>query len=174
LPALELLIAKVGLAGALSQTDLPLDPPVPGLNRVPLRRLYCWLRVLAIPGARVAYLDTGAPLTVFPRQVWKNEFNWQAGRDYEELSVAGIGTLRGQVLGYRYSCRLARLKVPVELAGHDPKGNRLRLDSLVCLLADIGGPPFTILGLWGGVFTGRKLVVETRPNSDDILARLEF
>ena len=59
-----------------------LDPPLPGLNRVLLRRLYCWLRVPPVPGAQVAYLDTGAPLTYFPHDVWHDTFHWQAGRDY--------------------------------------------------------------------------------------------
>jgi hypothetical protein len=155
--------------------NLVLAPPVAGLNRVLVRHLYCSLRVPPIPGTYQAVLDTGSPLTVFPHDLWYHQFGWRAGRDFDELSVAGIGTtLTGQVLGYRYSCRLARLRVPVELAGRDPKGDRLRLDALVCQLADIGGPPFTILGLWGGAFTGRRLAVETQTNSDDLFARLEF
>jgi hypothetical protein len=152
-----------------------LDPPIPGLSRVLVRHLYCSLRVPPVPGAYEAVLDTGAPLTIFPRSLWDHQFRWQAGRDYDELSVAGIGTtLRGQVLGYNYSFRLARLRVPVELAGRDPRGARLRLDALVCQLADTGGPPFILLGLWGGAFSGRRLAVEPQPNSDDLIAQLEF
>ena len=155
--------------------NLVLSPPLPGLSRVLIRHLYCSLRVPPVPGAYPAVLDTGAPLTVFPHNLWSNQFKWRAGRDYDELPVVGIGTvLTGQVLGYRYSFRLARLRVPVELAGRDPKGDRLRLDSLVCQLADAGGPPFVLLGLWGGAFTGRRLAVEPQPNSDDLHARLEF
>lgn len=105
--------------------------------------------------------------------MWSERFNWQAGRDYDELTVAGNPTLRGQVLGKQFTCRLARLRVAVELAGADLKAPRLRLDSLVCQLADTGGPAFVILGLWGGVFTGRRLAVETPPGSDDLAARLE-
>ena len=153
---------------------LALDPPVAGLNRVLIRELSCALRVPPHPGAYHAVLDTGAPLTIFPHWIWHHQFGWQAGRDYEELRVAGIPALTGQVLGYRYSCRLAQLKVPVELAGRDPKGARLRLDALVCQLADTGEPPFILLGLWGGAFTGRRLAVELRSNSDDLQARLEF
>lgn len=78
------------------------------------------------------------------------------------------------MLHHHYSLRLARLRVPVELAGRDPKGDRLQIDSLVCQLADAGGPPFTLLGLWGGTLTGRKLAVDPQPNSDDLTASLEF
>jgi hypothetical protein len=173
LPALELLLEKIGLSGLPG--DLVLAPPLPGLNRVLLRRLYCWLRVPPVPGAKIAYLDTGAPLTVFPHQIWKNDFNWQPGRDFDELSVAGLsGPLLGQILGHQFTCKLARLRVPIDLAGRDPKGDRLWLGSLVCLLADPGSPAFIILGLWGGAFTGRRLTVETKPNSDDLQERLEF
>jgi len=127
------------------------------------------------PGAFDAVFDTGAPLTVIPHKLWNQQFRWQAARDYEELTIAGVGTvLRGQVLHYRYSCRLVRLRVPIELAGANLKAPRMRLDSLVCQLAEPGGPPFIILGLWGGVFEGRRLAIDRVPNSDDLAARLEW
>ncbi len=174
MPALELFV-RPPLNFIPPDGNLALNPAVPGLNRVLIRDLSCVLRVPPISGAYHAILDTGAPLTIFPRSLWGHQFRWQAGRDYDELSVAGIGTaLTGQVLGYRYAFRLARLRVPVELAGRDPKGDRLRLDALVCQLADTGGPPFILLGLWGGPYTGRRLAVEPQPNLDDLHARLEF
>jgi hypothetical protein len=93
--------------------NLNLNPPIPGLHRVLVRELACSLRVPPHPGVFKAILDTGAPLTIIPRDLWDYRFRWQAGRDYEELSVTGTGTtLRGQVLGYSYSFRLARLRVP--------------------------------------------------------------
>jgi hypothetical protein len=148
--------------------NLDLSPPLPGLNRVLIRELSCSLRVPPIPGAYKAVLDTGAPLTLFPHDLWHHRFRWRPGQHFDELSVAGLaGPLTGHVIGRRFHCRLARLRVPVELAGRDPKGDRLRLDSLVCQLAEAGRPPFTILGLWGGAFVGRQLAVELQPNSDD-------
>jgi|SRR5581483_859043 len=171
---LDLFVEAIPVVGLPGDGNLVLDPPQVGLSRVLLRRLYCWLRVPPISGAYKAVIDTGAPLTVFPRQIWDHQFRWQAGRDYDELSVAGVGaTFRGQVLGLRYSCRLARLRVAVELAGQDAKAPRLRLDNVVCQLADSGGLQFVILGLWGGPLVGRRLAVEPRP-ADDLAARLEF
>jgi hypothetical protein len=162
-PSLELIVLPPDVRNLPVDGNLPLDPPFPGLDRVLLRRLQCWLRVPPIPGAHDAVLDTGAPLTVFPHTLWNHQFRWQAGRDYDELSVAGVGTVQqGQVLGHR------------ELAGRNPRGDRLRLDGLVCQLADRGSPPYVILGLWGGVFEGRRLAVERLPASDDLAARLEF
>lgn len=121
MPSLELFVAPPPRF-VPQHGNLVLDPPISGLSRVLVRNLYCSLRVPPIPGVYDAILDTGAPLTIFPRSLWDYQFRWQAGRNYDELSVAGIGTtLRGQVLGYSYSFRLARLRVPVELAGRDPK-----------------------------------------------------
>lgn len=174
MPALDLFVNSFPVVGLSTDGNLNLTPPIIGLNRVLLRRLYCSLRVPPIPGAYEAVLDTGAPLTLFPHSLWYHQFGWRAGRDFDELTVAGVSALTGQVLGHRFSCRLARLRVAVELAGRDPKGDRLRLDSLVCQLADTGGPPFVILGLWGGAFTGRRLAVEPLPGSDELTARLEF
>jgi hypothetical protein len=175
MPALELMVEQLDIRGLPEDGNLILEPPIPGLNRVLLRRLICWLRVPPIPGTRKAIIDTGSPLTLFPYKIWHDDFRWRAGRDYDELKVAGNPPLHGQIDGYRFNCRLARLRVPVELAGRDLKAQRLRLDSLVCQLAERGGPPFVILGLWGGVFTGRRLAVDPQPaGGDDLSARLGF
>ena len=173
MPSLDLMVMPVPVAGLPPDGNLVLDPPVPGLDRVLLRRLYCYLRVPPHPGAFDAIIDTGAPLALFPHNLWDGHFRWRAGRDYDELSVAGVGTtLRGQVLGHQFGVRLARLRVPVELAGADLTADRLRLDGLVCQLADPGGPPFVLLGLWGNALDGRTLRVERRPGADDLFARL--
>lgn len=174
MPLIDLITEKFEGVGLPPDGNLVLDPPLPGLDRVLLRRLFCWLRVPPIPGAKTAVIDTGAPLTIFPHSVWYSDYGWRAGRDYDELTVAGGAALSGQVLGHRYTLRLARLRVPVVLSGKNLKGDRLQLDSLVCQLADPGGPPFVLLGLWGGPFDNRKLAVEREPNGDDLLARIEF
>ena len=54
----------------------------------------------------------------------------------------------------------------MELAGKDLKAKRLRIDSLVCQLADPGGPPFVILGLWGGILEGRRLAIDRLSGPD--------
>src|SRR4051812_3453073 len=110
MPTLELHVEKLDVVGLPDDGNLVLDPPVPGLDRVLLRRLFCLVRVATISGARKAYLDTGSPLSIFPHRIWHDEFLWQPGRDFDELSVAGVGpVLRGQVLSHHYSCRLVRL-----------------------------------------------------------------
>lgn len=173
MPVLELFVSPPNIPTLPASGNLDLSPAVPGLGRVPIRRLVCSLRVPPIPGAREAILDTGAPLSIFPHRVLSGDYNWKAGRDYDELSVAG-GAPTGQVLGFHYSFRLVRLRVPVVLSGKNLKGDRLRIDSLVCQLAKAGGPTFILLGLWGGVFDNRRLVIDRDPAGDELTARLEF
>jgi hypothetical protein len=172
---LELFVLPPPLRHFPANGNLDLAPAVGALHRVLLRRLSCALLVPQLRGTFEAVIDTGAPLTIFPHQFWHRDFGWQVGRDFDELSVAGIGTaLQGQVLGHQFTCKLARLRFPIELVGSHLAGDRLRLDSLVCQLADPSALSFIILGLWGGAFTGRRLVVESQPNSDELQARLEF
>lgn len=173
MPALDLFVSA---PARLLPTDgiLVVDPPLPGLPRVLIRQLVCTLRAPPAAGAFEAVLDTGAPLSIFPHHLWSGHFSWRAGRDYEEIAVAGGYSLTGRVLHHRYSLRLARLRVPVVLAGTNLQGDRLTIDSLVCQLADPGGPPFIILGLWGGPLTNRRLAIDEEPGGDDLLARLDW
>jgi hypothetical protein len=175
MPALDLFVDAIEVKNLPSDGILVLNPPLPTINRVLLRRLSCILRVPGVRGVRQAILDTASPLSVFPYHVWHGIFNWQEGHDFDELSIAGVGkTLQGQILGHRYSCRLVHLRVAIELSGKNLKGDRLKLDSLICQLADPGNMPYILLGLWGGPFVGSRLVVDRMTGSDDLEARLEY
>jgi hypothetical protein len=146
-PSLDLYVDPIRISALAGGGDIRLDPPTAGLPRVPLRQLSCALRVPPIPGAKRAIIDTGAPLSLFPHQVWADEYRWREGRDFDILTVAGNPPLRGHMLGLRYAFRLARLRVPITLAGQNLTGPRLQIDSLVTQLAEPGGPPFILLGL---------------------------
>jgi len=175
MPALELFVDAIPIRNLPVDGNLILNPPLPKLDRVLLRRLSCLLRVPPVRGISEAILDPGAPLSEFPYRVWHDHFHWQPGRDYDELTIAGVGTtLQGQVLNHSFVCRLARLRVPVELSGTNLRGDRLKLDSLICQLADPGSMPYILLGLWGGPFVGSSLSVRRKPGGDDLEARLEF
>jgi hypothetical protein len=56
------------------------------------------------------------------------------------------------------------------LGGQHLTGPRLQIDSLVTQLAEPGGPPFILLGLWGGVLDGRRLAFGTAPDGDPTAA----
>ena len=158
--------------------NLPLDPPLraPDLSRLLSRRLYVNLRCPPIPGAYQMALDTGAPFSLFPRKLWRDQLNWQEGRHFESCHLAGAGPfLTSQLLNQSFRVRLVRLLVPVELAGRG--GDRLRVERLIAQLAEpatvADDPKFAVLGLFGGVFEGRKLALD-RQASDDLAARLEW
>ena len=166
MPRIELVTQPMTPPGTTVNGDWPLAAPSRGLRRIPLRRLTCFLRVPPIPGAKRAIIDTGAPLTYFPHQVWANEFNWREGRDFDILPVVGNPPLVGQTLSSLYAFRLARLRVPIFLAGRDLTGPRLQIDSLVTQLCEPGGPPVILLGLWGGVLDGRRLAFGSAHDGD--------
>lgn len=170
MPRVELIVEPVEIRGVAADGDIPLEPPQPGLARVPLRRLTCYLRVPLVPGAQRAVIDTGAPISYFPHQIWANDFRWREGRDFDILPIAGNPPLVGQTLGFRYPFRLARLRVPIILAGRDLRAPRLQVDSLVTQLAERGGPTVILLGLWGGVLDGRRLEFGTAPDGDPTAA----
>ena len=96
-PSFDLRTLPVPVVGLPPDGDLPLAPPVPGLGRVLLRRLACWFRAPPHPGAVDAILDTGAPLHSSRIRLWDQRFRWRAGRDYDELSVAGSARTYGGV-----------------------------------------------------------------------------
>lgn len=160
MPALDLYVDTVRLGVSAPTGDYRIAPTTRGVGRIPLRQLSCALRVPPIPGAKRAIIDTGAPLSLFPHHTWANEFRWREGRDFDVLPVAGDPPLTGRVLSHRYAFRLARLRVPITLAGRDLAGPRLQVDSLVTQLAEPGGPAFILLGLWGGVLDGRRLLFD--------------
>ena len=158
---------------------LPLDPPLrnPPLERLSAHRLYAVLRCQPIPGAIDVVLDTGAHFALFPQRFWRDRFGWVEGRHFESCHIAGVGPVIGsQLLAQSFRVRLVRLKISVELAGKN--GDRLRLDHLIAQLAEPAAvrddPKFAILGLFGGVFAGRRLFVDQSPTGDDLTARLEW
>jgi hypothetical protein len=156
---------------------LPLAAPLvsPPLSRLRHLRLICNFRVPPVAGVREAILDTGAPFTLVPRYLWRDEFRWKEGRDFEVCDIAGVGPyLDAMLLADDYRCRVVRLKVPVEIAGSVPAAPRLIVQNLVAQLPESDSPKRMIFGLWGGVFTGCRLAVEASPTPEDLAARLEW
>ena len=156
---------------------LPLSTPLksPPLSRLGHLRLLCNFRVPPVPGVREAILDTGAPISVFPRSMWRDEFRWKEDVEFEVCEVAGVGTvLDATVLGHNYRCRVVRLNVPVEIAGSRLGEDRLVVPRLIAQLPESDGPKQAIFGLWGGVFTGCRLTVGASSASEVLDARLDW
>lgn len=174
-PSLDLIIRRLRVAGTDRDGNWPLAASPPGLPRVPVRRLIAMVRCPPHAGAYEIVLDTGAPLSVLPSNLWAEKWGWRPGRDFDELLVVGIGSrLRGSVAGGSYTGRLVRARVPLDLSG-PTAGPRLRLDGLIVQLADPGcGPADPLLGLWGNALDGRSLHIDRLPGSDDLAARLDF
>lgn len=172
-----------GREAAFPGGNVPLSPPLtqPPLAFLRLRRLRCQCRVTlsAAPGDfgfADAVVDTGCPISLIPKHVWRGKFQLEEGKHFDVCHIADFGErFRSQLLGAALTCRVVRLKVPVVLAGTSyAPADLLRIDNLVAQLSDTDEPKEMLLGLWGGVFEGRRLVVDRVPTSDDLTARFEW
>jgi hypothetical protein len=158
--------------------NLPVSPPLAHLR---LRRLRCMCRVALSSspgdfGFADATLDTGCPITLIPKNVWQVAFRFREGMHFDVCHIADFGErFRSQLLGSSLTCRVVRLKVPVVLAGTSyAPANLLRVDNLIAQLSDTDEPKEMLLGLWGGVFEGRRLVVDRTAGGDDLAARFDW
>lgn len=173
----------LGREEAFSGGNVAILPPLtaPPLTRLRFRRLRCLCRVqrsvgLSDFGFADAIIDTGCPVSIIPKHIWKGAFHFEEGRHFEVCHIADLGErIRNQLLASSLTCRVARLKVPVVLAGTSfAPEHLLRIDNLVAQLSDTNEPQEMLLGLWGGVFEGRRLVVDRLSETNDLAARFEW
>jgi hypothetical protein len=104
---------------------------------------------------RGAFIDTGAPLSVFPEREWRP---WEDRIEW--LRFAGGVTARAprlRVLGGSYPYRMGRVLV----AAADTHGRQLPRVPVIAQFAEDGGNLSGILmGMRGGILDGRRLVVD--------------
>jgi len=139
----------------------------PVLKRLRIPRLKCLFRSPPSPGAFEAIFDTGAPVSIIPFSLWNDRFRWREGVHFEVCEIEGLGrNVEAQVLSANYQCMIARLKVPVVLSGLH--GDRTQLDQLITQLPLTREWNRLILGLWGGIFEDRQLMLDRLPNTDEL------
>ncbi len=102
-----------------------------------------------------AIVDTGAPISIFPRSVWLGFAN-----EIEKLSLLGLGSESPVIAlgGSRFPFRLGRIVITV----YDGESRYLSATPILALFVDepLGSrPPPVLLGLWRGVLEGRRLVM---------------
>lgn len=128
---------------------------------VPVPRIVCTLAVGSRRRLMDGWIDTGSPLTIFPLDMWEpfaDQISWAGAPDAVfPVSVGGavvpvrFGRVRVGVVSADLRAELAAVDVSAMFA-QGPSPNRVPL-----------------IGLWGGVLAGRRLVVEP----DLASARLE-
>lgn len=128
---------------------------------IPFLRLFVLLRI-GCQARRIVdgIIDTGAPLTVFPRLTWKRfakDIEWLA-LPPEKFARSWLTNLRGRT-GGRSACRIGRVFVEA----FDVEGGLRFLPGGV-ILAQFEEIETTedriILGLHGGILENRRLIVE--------------
>ncbi|HSQ57324.1 MAG TPA: hypothetical protein VLM40_16500 [Gemmata sp.] len=141
---------------------LPLVLPHGGRFQAPRLRFHCLLRLPEHLLPRDGIVDTGAPLSCFPLSIWTS---FRFGTDFEWLPFeAGFTPPTGQMIGWRYTFRIARFLVPLSLMDYATEVDR---HNVIAAFADTDPPapaarlalPPIIIGLWGGLLEGGKLAV---------------
>ena len=166
----------------LRLTTLPLDPvPVKtpdgsGLI-IPRPQFRCLVRLPNTLMPRDAIIDTGSPLSLFPRGIWDK---FQEGRDFEWLPFQlGYIPIPSRIAGWSFSYRMARMLQKMSL--FDMQSELLR-ESIIAQFAEGNPPappgskrpPYIVLGLWGGVLEDTNLRIQTDPGTGQVAGTLEW
>jgi hypothetical protein len=156
-PTLRLSVTNQGM--------LPLALPAGGTLQVPRIRFHCLARLPQFTMPRDGIIDTGAPLSCFPFSLWGR---FHLGTDYEWLPFEpGFTPPVGQMVGWRYTFRMARFLVPIGLMDLTTEATR---SEVIAQFADNDPParagrslPQFVIGLWGGLLEGGKVAVVRTP-----------
>ncbi len=155
--------------------SLPLSLQGGGLLQAPRLRLHCLVRLPQFMMPRDGVIDTGAPFTCFPRSIWSR---FREGTDYEWLPFdTGFQPPLGQLMGWRFSFRMAQFLTPLTIMGYSSEVDR---PGVVAQFADGDPPgrsghmlPWVMIGVWGGILEGSKLAIDRGPNRS-LVGTLEF
>jgi hypothetical protein len=152
-------VPQLALRSFPSGNSIPLVPLT-----APRVQLRCWVRVPGFATPRDGIVDTGSPFSWVPEAIWQR---FVFGTDYEWLPYApGYVPPRTNTAGWSFSFRFARLLVPLVLL--DSATAFPRCD-VIAQFADGNpaargsAPSYLVLGLWGGVFEGTRLVFGPGP-----------
>jgi hypothetical protein len=131
-----------------------------GSEAVHLERLVVLLRIRQTPNLILeCFVDTGAYLTVFPQNIWKEfeaSIHWLTAQEESELPQ-WCKQFRGAVGGSN-SCRLGRIAVEFCDCEHPP--HIIGPVDIFALFASDGGKmKRTLVGLGGGVYHKRRLLL---------------
>jgi hypothetical protein len=155
---------------------MPVSPAAGGTLHVPRQQLRCLVRLPRFLPPQDGVIDTGAPLTCFPKEVWER---FAEGRDYEWLPFeAGFVPPLGQMVGWRYSFRVARFLVPLALTDLSVEVER---PDVIAAFADGDPPdrrgqavPLFVVGPWGGLLEGGAIHVARDAATGRVRGELAF
>ena len=161
---------------AVQLTPLPLVLPNGGTRDVPRLRFHCLVRLPQHLLPRDGIIDTGAPHSCFPFSIWNS---FRLGTDYEWLPFEpGFVPPAGQMIGWRYTFRMARFLVPLSLMDYVTEVER---PNVIAAFANSDPPapasrlalPPIVIGLWGGLLEESKFTL-TRLPAAHLAAELEL
>lgn len=155
MPNLQLAVQTTGPA-------LPVVLPPGRIVDVPRIQFRCLVRLPHFLMPQDGIIDSGAPLTCFPKAIWDR---FVEGTDFEWLPFApGTRPPPGRVGKWLFTFRMARFLVPLGLMDYQTQVDR---SEVIAQFADNDppsdprkkAPPPVIIGLWGGLLEGGTLSI---------------
>jgi len=156
---------------------LTVADPRGGAVRVPVPQFRC---LVQLPGGlfpKDAVIDTGAPITWFPENVWRP---LRDGVDFEWLGFPpGVPPPVARISSWQFTYRMVRFLAPLTLMDYSTMVDRP--DVVAAFAAGnppayrtSKAPPPVIVGLWGGLLEGGRLAVGRDPAGGQVTGELEF
>jgi hypothetical protein len=168
-------VPTIRLATGQWANPLDVDLPHGGLLSVPQPQFRCLVRLPNSLLPKDAVIDTGAPFTFIPHEVWHP---LRPGVDYEWLPfAAGAPQPVGRIAGWRFTFRIARFLAPLSLLDYTTEIERPDVIAAFASSNPPGGRPglpAIIIGLWGGLLEGGRIGVERDPATGRTTGDLAF
>lgn len=153
----------------------PLDVDLPGGGSLAVHQpqFRCLLRLPNALLPKDAVIDTGAPFTFFPEEVWRP---LRVGVDYEWLPFAtNTSPPPARIAGWQFTFRIARFLLPVTLLDYTTTVER---HDVVAAFADSNpraarkSLPSIIIGLSGGLLEDGAIGIARDPASGRLRGEL--
>ena len=165
----------IHLATGQWANPLYVDLPGGGSLAIPQPQFRCLIRLPNQLLPKDALIDTGAPFTFLPEEVW---MPLRVGSDYEWLPfTAGTRPPPARIAGWQFTFRIARFLAPLTLLDYSTVVERhgvIAAFAAGSVSATRKSLPPIIIGLWGGLLEGGQVGVTRDSHTGRVTGGLAF
>lgn len=166
---------QIRLSSIQPGPPIPVELPTGDRLLLPRIQYRCWVKLPGFLMPRDAIIDTDSPWTWMPESLWSQ---FQVGVDFEWLPFpAGYQAPSGQSAGWTFRFRIAQMLKPIIIQDYSSEVER---HNALMQFAEGNPPrsskrlPYLVVGLWGGMLEGTKLINSPNLQNGSLDALLEF